>query len=292
MDKKLKPSKTADTAIAARAWAAKYHENPVFRDELAFELTNTFWHTVISSPFLTKIVIEKKMGHLTPVVAAILTRAKFCEIEAENAAKRGINQFVMIGARYDTFAMRRQDLAKDLTVFEIDDPATQSEKRRRMKDKDVAEPENVKYVPLDVNRELLIDGLFRAGFDFSQPAVLSWMGASYYLPMNSITLLLKSIAMDMARGSQLMFDYLGTIDDTPEQWRQLRSDCEAFVAKKSEKWITEFKADELPNLLKEIGFDEIYNVAPNRVSQVLYDEAVDEHPAVFGICRAGTSILW
>ncbi len=45
---------------------------------------------------------------------------------------RGIGQYVLLGAGLDTFAQRRPEIASRLRVFEIDQPAPQAWKRRRL----------------------------------------------------------------------------------------------------------------------------------------------------------------
>ncbi len=287
---KYKPSKTADLVLAARAWAHKVNEVPVFSDHAAIQLCSKFWQTVLSSKFLTWLVVEKKLAHLNPIVESILMRARFSELEIDRAVESGFSQIVILGAGYDTFAIRRQDLVDKVTVFEVDHLGTQEEKRRRMKERGINEPENVKYCPLDLNRELLLDGLFRAKFDFNKKTIFTWLGVSYYLPMSSVTSMLKHICEIMEPGSRIVFDYVGKIEDTEEKWRQLHKDCEKFVAKKGEKWLSSFKAEKMPEFLTELGFVNTYNLIPKEVGNAYYGDVGHEYPGVFGICCTETSL--
>src|SRR5919204_851906 len=62
--------------------------------------------------------------------ASIVARARFVEDLVAEQADAGVAQYVIMGAGLDTFAERRPNLGARLRVFEIDQPATQSWKRR------------------------------------------------------------------------------------------------------------------------------------------------------------------
>jgi O-methyltransferase involved in polyketide biosynthesis len=65
-----------------------------------------------------------------------------------------------------SFACRRNDLPGGLRVFEVDHPATQSWKRRRLAGLGVELPARLVFAPVDFERQTLREGLERAGFDF------------------------------------------------------------------------------------------------------------------------------
>src|SRR6202041_1646128 len=64
--------------------------------------------------------------------ANVITRTRFAEDALQLAVARGIRQYVLIGAGFDSFALRRPAYAADLEIFEIDFPATQSLKVARI----------------------------------------------------------------------------------------------------------------------------------------------------------------
>ena len=74
---------------------------------------------------------------LTPVIlAATLLPAAFAQSQdsesVAEAARRGVMQYVILGAGLDTFAQRCPQIASRLRVFEVDRPAPQAWKRRRL----------------------------------------------------------------------------------------------------------------------------------------------------------------
>ena len=61
-----------------------------------------------------------------------LSRSRYAEDQLAAALDQGVQQYVILGAGFDTFAFRRPDLLDRLQVFEIDHPATQALKHQRL----------------------------------------------------------------------------------------------------------------------------------------------------------------
>ena len=64
------------------------------------------------------------LGRGFPVGPAIVTRARYGEDRVATSVEHGVDQYVIVGAGYETFAMRHSDLMARLTVYEIDQPRT------------------------------------------------------------------------------------------------------------------------------------------------------------------------
>ena len=80
----------------------------------------------------------KTVGITTKRLAAralrthVVLRSRFTEDRLAQAIVRGITQYVILGAGFDTFAYRQPLWAKTLKIFEVDQPATQAQKRLRL----------------------------------------------------------------------------------------------------------------------------------------------------------------
>ena len=61
-----------------------------------------------------------------------MARARFIEDLIIEQSRKGITQYVILGAGLDTFAQRRPDIASQLQIFEIDQPDTQTWKQQRL----------------------------------------------------------------------------------------------------------------------------------------------------------------
>ena len=201
-----------------------------------------------------------------------------------------MDQYVIVGAGYETFAMRRDDLMERLTVYELDQPGTQEMKRRRMREAGIPEPEGIRYVAADLNAETLHDALDRAGFDATRPALFSWFGVTYYLGEAAIRQTLGSIATQMAPGSSVMFDYLADSATTPAASRDLRRRCADFVARRGEPWISSFSPEAMTALLADTGYSEIESLEADRIgARYPTGQPGLVFPPFFGLCHAATS---
>ena len=78
-----------------------------------------------------------------------LARARYTEDCLKEAVKQGVQQYVILGAGLDTFAYRHPDILGNLQVFEVDHPATQEFKRRRLSEVGWVKPEHLHFVPMD-----------------------------------------------------------------------------------------------------------------------------------------------
>ena len=146
-----------------------------------------------------------------------LTRARYAEDVLEAAIAGGMWQYVILGAGLDTFVYRRGDLMPNLQVFEIDHPATQAFKRRRIAELGWDEPPHVHYLPVDLVSDNLAASLAHSGYDPTVPTFISWLGVTYYLDRTVLFDTLRSLASLAPAGSAIVFDYLDTQAFVPEQ---------------------------------------------------------------------------
>jgi len=106
----------------------------------------------------------------------IVSRSAFAEAKlAEAVAERGASQLVVLGAGFDTFALRNP-FGERLRVFEVDHPATQQWKRERLQAMDVALPEWLTFAGVDFERDSFAARLIEAGFDPDKRTFVFWLG--------------------------------------------------------------------------------------------------------------------
>ena len=282
-----RPSKTAELVAATRALHTRESPDPVFRDELAYAMCGRFWKTVVSSRLLTQLVIRVGLKKVAPIVPIIYTRARFGEDCLDAAANQGLKQYVIIGAGYDTTALRRHDLADRLTIYELDHPATQNMKFKRMSDAGLRKPENTHYVSCDLSQESFLDVLDRSGFKAAERTMFSWFGVTFYLEQEVVRTTLKGIADNCAPGSSVLFDYLATRDAIPAEFLPLRQSCADFVARRGEPWVSDLDPATITDFLAPLGFSEFDNIAPSEIPK-RYPESHSqlEIPQIFGLCHA------
>jgi len=136
--------------------------------------------------------------------AFMAARSRFAEDELAAAVKRGVRQYVVLGAGLDTFAYRNP--YADLRVIEVDDPATQAWKRKRLAQVGIAVPSSMTFAPVDFNLETFDDGLRSVGFNEKSPTFFSWLGVTMYLESEMVLGTLRAIR-EMNAANAVTFDY-------------------------------------------------------------------------------------
>jgi methyltransferase (TIGR00027 family) len=182
--------------------------------------------------------------------AVARTRAIDDAIAAE-VAGRAIDQVVLLGAGFDSRAHRLQAL-RPSTVFEVDHPATQAEKRARCAACDLP-LHPVVYVPVDFEKDDLVDALTAHGLRRDRSTLFLWEGVTNYLTAAAVDATLDAVVRAAPSGT-LVFTYVhaGALDGTahfPEGDRWIRS-----VARLGEPWTFGLLPARVPEFLAERGF--------------------------------------
>jgi methyltransferase (TIGR00027 family) len=127
------------------------------------------------------------------------------------AVLRGIQQYVVLGAGFDTFAYRTN--LSQLRVFEVDHPASQKRKRMRLAHSRIPATAFVTYVPMDLERSPLLEKLGASSFELLKPAFISCLGVMIYLRPEAVLGLLREVKRRFAPGSEIVFDYAGPVSE-------------------------------------------------------------------------------
>lgn len=191
----------------------------------------------------------------------VAVRARVPEDLVEQALAAGTRQYVILGAGLDTFAYRRRDLLARLRVIEVDHPASQTWKRRRLAELGLDLPANLVFAPVDFERQTLREGLEDAGFDFAAPAVFSWIGVTLYLTIEAIGATLGIIAA-CAPGSRIVLTYNQPRSVLQGLGLATETTLAAIVAALGEPMISLFTPDEIERLLRDHGFADIVHFGP------------------------------
>ncbi|HIH73807.1 MAG TPA: class I SAM-dependent methyltransferase [Methanosarcina sp.] len=194
-------SNTALWTAYMRAYHTRHAANKVFDDFLAYDLVPGDVRERIEQQIIPDIFL--------PATSSVVSRARYTEDTLEKAARQGVKQYVILGAGMDTFAFRRQDLMKQLKVFEIDHPLTQEFKLLRLADLGWERPENLHFIPVDFTKENLEAKLIRSSsYDPEARSFFSWLGVTSYLTQEEVLTTLHSITNIASSGSTLVFDYI------------------------------------------------------------------------------------
>jgi len=193
--------------------------------------------------------------------ATLVLRSRFAEDELAVAASRGVGQYVILGAGLDTFAFRQPPYAGALQVFEVDHPATQAWKRESLATADIPLPSNLRWVPVDFERQTLSEQLTAAGFDATRPACFSWLAVTQFLTLPAIDDTLRFVA-GLPTPSTIVLTFVLMDECLPDDDRDRKRQVVQMTTELGEPWVTFFRPDELRARLHGLGFARVFHLTP------------------------------
>jgi methyltransferase (TIGR00027 family) len=182
-----------------------------------------------------------------------LCRARYTEDCLEDAVRADAAQYVILGAGMDTYAFRRPDMAGRIRIFEVDHPATQDFKRRRLAERGWDIPGHLHFVPFDFTEGSFATALGQAAYSPRKPGFFSWLGVTYYLPRADLLHTLQTLAQNAPSGSAVVFDYFDADAFDPEKADKRMQAIQAIVRYAGEPMQTGFDPETLANDLAAVG---------------------------------------
>ena len=204
------------------------------------------------------------------------------------AVERGLGQAVVLGAGLDTYAYR-SPFRDRLRICEVDHPATQAWKRRRLADAAIPLPGSLTFAPIDFERQTLAQGLEAAGFDSGRQTFFTWLGVGPYLTGPSVWSTLAFIG-SLRNGAHVVFDYGNPPDSLPPDTRLAYERRAAHVAGLGEAWLTSFETDELHTRLNSPGFTGIEDLGPRQIGLRYFPDRAGSLPEKGGHILRATSL--
>jgi methyltransferase (TIGR00027 family) len=217
-------------------------------------------HPLINDPWGDRLVPDSTRNEIMDAALLrsraypnVITRTRYTEDALKIAVSRGVRQYVLIGAGFDSFALRRPAFSSDIQIFEIDFPATQTLKIQRIRECGVSLPDSVHFIAADLSRESVAAALARSSFEPDRLTFLSWLGVTMYLTHEANLATLRSIASCTPAASELVFTYFDE--------RLFRAQSESFreleqrVAAVGEPFLSGFDPAALAAELADCGLD-------------------------------------
>lgn len=216
--------------------------------------------------------------------ASMVLRSRYADDRFYEATRRGLVQYVVLGAGLDTFAYRNPYPEAMLNVFEVDHPATQAWKLARLREMGIRVPGSLQFAPVDFERQSLAEGLAKAGFRSNRPTFFSWLGVSMYLSEAAVMETLRFIA-SLPAGSEVVFDFTVPASSLSRTRQAGRASAAAYVAKLGEPWITFFEPRELASRLQNRGFSKAVLFGPREAQERYFRGRTD------GFRAAGSHLM-
>lgn len=207
------------------------------------------------------------MGPFTrPFRASIVARARFVEDLVRERAASAELQYVVLGAGLDTFAQRHPELATRVQVFEVDAPATQAWKQRRLSELGYAASASPRFVAVDFERgEAWLERLMAAGFDSMRPSVASLLGVTMYLSREAVFSTLRDMA-SLAAGSTLVASFMLPIELVEAAVRPGIEAAARGAAASGTPWLSFFRPEEIQELAQQAGFRRVEHISADALT--------------------------
>jgi len=200
----MKEGQISWTAMGTAAMRAIESEKPanvrICYDPLARELTATWFYHLIR--LLAGYGEQRTHGALTFIVC----RYRYINDYLHDCIGSGIRQVVILGAGLDSRAYQGELVEKGIKTFEVDYPASQMYKVKKIKKVLKVIPENITYIPIDFEKETL-DKLLSFGFNRSLKTLFIWEGVTPYLDPATVNATLGWVSTNGTPGSSIVFDY-------------------------------------------------------------------------------------
>lgn len=206
--------------------------------------------------------------------ASIIARARFIEDLIIEQGKKGISQYVILGAGLDTFAQRRPDIASKIQIYEIDQPATLTWKQQRLIELGFGVPEYLHLVPVNFETSSWRELLLEAGYDNKKPSFIACTGVSLYLTKEAITSTLKQI-VSFAPGSILAMTFYLPLELLGDEDRPMQEIAEKGAREAGTPMISFFTPEEILDLANKAGFKEAKIISRDDMVKYYFTDRAD-----------------
>ncbi|MBI5584887.1 MAG: class I SAM-dependent methyltransferase [Deltaproteobacteria bacterium] len=261
------PSLTAQGAAILRAAHQLLDRPPILDDPIALRIIGAEDEAALRSN-------PQRFDRSRSLRAFLALRSRYAEDGLAGAIARGVRQYVILGAGLDTFPYRNPYQSTGLRVFEVDHPATQAWKRRRLQEAGIVTPDSLTFAPVDFEKQTLTEGLSRAGFQTGQPAFFSWLGVVIYLTRPAVINTLEFVAA-LPAGSGIVFDYSPPTGLMDEDQRSGHERLGRQVAAQGEPWLTYFVPASLAETLRRLGIKRLEDLGPEEAEQRYFRDRSD-----------------
>src|SRR5579862_2857894 len=242
------PSFTAMWCAWARNNHATVHPSPIFSDTRSVQL--------VPEQALERVVSAMEGFSQEAVDALILltvVRQRVLADRLSSAQERGVRQLVILGAGLDTSAFGLPEWGDQWRVFEVDHPATQEWKRKRITDVSWKIPPNLVFAPCDFEQEDTLSALAAAGFERQLPALVSLFGVIIYLTADATRAMLTELAT-LAPGSEVTLTYESLPDGADAVVQETYDKVSPVVDATGESFVGYYNESEMEALVRAAGF--------------------------------------
>jgi len=177
---------------------------------------------------------------LPGIMAHYWRRKRWIEDQTRVALAGGFVRAIVLGAGFDTLGYRLAREHPEVEFIEVDHPATQAAKRKGLASAVPAAPANMKFVAVDLERDVIPQSLT----DDDQPTIVIAEGLLMYLRAEHVDRVLGSLRQSSAGPVRLVFTYTVRWPDGAAGFRPSSAWIDRWLAWRGEPftWVLEPQA--------------------------------------------------
>ena len=248
-----KSSQTAAWTCVSRA-ASYLERDPLLHsdDDVALELVPRPIKMLLHSTWLRRLFTQRVAP--AGIYEYVITRTKAIDDALLAALDDGIEQVLIMGAGFDSRALRFADRAGGARFFELDAPTTQGSKIAQYRKRGLAVPPNLVWVPIDFDKQSLPERLDAVGFRRGARSLFLLEGLIMYLEAESVDATFRVIADYAGGGSRVVFDAVYADVIRGEGRRYGERDAAGRVSGAGESWRFGIEEGGVADFLAPYGF--------------------------------------
>lgn len=268
----VKVSKTAQLTCGARALSYYSKDNYYKSDD--------YLAPIFMSPFFVFIV--KHFPNFASRFASkgggyeyLVSRTRLIDEIFKNHSKN-FQQVLILGAGFDSRAIRFNNELSHATIFELDAPITQNTKINKLREKNIKLPSNLKFISVDFTEESLPQKLDEVGFKKGITSLYILEGLTYYLDPEIVNTTFDQISEYSGKDSMIVFDYIYSSVIRQENIYKDEERVYQGAAKIGEKLTFGIEKGQIKQFLSKYKFELVDEFDSNRLGKKYYSNEKGE----------------
>jgi methyltransferase (TIGR00027 family) len=246
-------SRTAEWTCLSRA-VSFFETIPCLTNEdyIAPLLLPAFIKPLLKMGFLRKFYREQFAP--AGIYEYVIARTRVIDEVFKGALDEGFEQILILGAGFDSRAIRFEGKNKGTKIFELDSYHTQRAKLDQLMKRGIHLPVNTVYIPIDFNNEKITDKLHEFGFAKNVRTLYIMEGLLMYLEESAVESLFKIIRESGIQESRAIFDFVYASVLRGENLYYGEQKIFRTVSRAGEGWTFGIERSEISQFLAERGF--------------------------------------
>jgi methyltransferase (TIGR00027 family) len=245
----------------------------LFHDKYAAKFIRPSLRIVLKNRYLALSLLWLVIDRRFPGASiTIVSRIRCFDDCLKNSLQDGFEQFVILGAGYDSRAYRISEL-KNKLVFEVDHPITQKLKIDKILNIFKKLPNHVAYVPADFEKDKIISKLVEAGYKRDLKTLFIWEAVSKYLTANAVNELLSVVSGNSCKGSSIVFDYLFQSMVDGKSNSETANKALSYHDKRGEPFIFGLPEENPEQIIMSKGFSTVKNFTAAKIKSMYLNGA-------------------